>query len=190
MKYAWVSSRRSAGIFGLQGMLLDTEEASKLCIAPNWLPVSSAFYSAAAKTSIMASQLKSFRLWNKSCTSPQTFLQPFNPCGSEGWFSSDADPTPPTVLTGRCIPVTSWWMEPSRKVNIRRSCCRFPLWRGKPTLSRRTKPAFKDEKRNQHLEYSVSCSFSQRGVWQQEKKKQHYCNVEQFIMWPLPWIKR
>lgn len=47
MKYALATNRQLVGSFGFQGMLLDIEEASKLCVAPNWLTVSSAFYSAA-----------------------------------------------------------------------------------------------------------------------------------------------
>lgn len=70
MKYAWATSRRAAGSFGFQGMLLDTEEASKLCIAPNWLPVSPVFYTAAKKLShgITAQKFQTVKLLKSRTT--------------------------------------------------------------------------------------------------------------------------
>lgn len=179
MKYAWATSRRSVGSFGFQGMLLDTEEASKLCAAPNWLPVSSAF-STAAKTQ---SWPKSFRLWNsdsESCAWSQMFLHLFRSLETLTKATLIAIPHPyPPCADSKMHSCPKLMNGPLRKTNIHNLCCHLLLlwWK----LSQQTSQPLTTKNK-------VSCSFSQRGVWLQKKQPALQCETVQHVtrLQPLP----
>lgn len=164
MKYAWTTSRCSAGSFGFQGMLLDAEEASKLRIAPNWLPVSSAFYTAGET-----------RSWHYSSkVSPCETLK----SRATHYHKYSITPLTPVVLKAACSTDSMACVDrkmhschelmnrASGKVNVHSLCCHLPLWRQEPadkgTLLNR-------ENNNNNTWIRVSCSFSLLNFWLQKQ---------------------
>lgn len=113
----------------------------------------------------------------KNYTQPQTFLYPFNPCGSEAWLKQHWFNPCVDRKMHSCRELMN---GPSSKANIHGLFCHLPLRWWKAALSQQTKAAFKTWKNEkQHLEQSQLFLLSSRLL---AAEKQHRCNVEQFIM--------
>lgn len=136
------------------------------------------------KNSVEALQLKSFTVWNseiKSYTLPQMFHHPFNPSGSE---RLPAAPIQCRVLTGRCIPVMSWWMDPQVKWMSTASVVISLCGDRRQTLSQQTKLDFKHGKQQQHLNRSQLFLLSAKFLAAKKNNTTAMWNLN------LLWIKR